>query len=107
MWKATVTSLSYHSLSKASENEATEQLPCRKVPKLRSLLDEGFVVSFRALHDLDLCNVDLRLLLGDQQFLALRTAARHTCSAIFSMDPRPPLTSSMVDMMGMSLLERV
>lgn len=51
--------MTYHSLSKATKDEAAEKLPCRRVPKLRSLLHESFIVSFRALDDFDLCDIDL------------------------------------------------
>jgi len=36
------------------------------VPEWWGFLDQGFVVGFRALDDLDLCNIDLRKLLGQR-----------------------------------------
>jgi hypothetical protein len=51
--------MTYHGLSKAAQDEAAEELPCGRVPKLWSLFHQSLIVSFRAFHDLDLCNIGL------------------------------------------------
>jgi hypothetical protein len=51
--------MTYHSLGKASQDEAAEELPCCRVPKLWSLFHQSLIVGFRAFHDLDLCNIGL------------------------------------------------
>jgi hypothetical protein len=51
--------MAYHGLSKAAKDKATKELPCCPIPELWSLLDQGFVVRFGSLDDLDFCNIGL------------------------------------------------
>lgn len=99
--------MAYHGLGEATKKKTAEQLPCCRVPELRSLLDEGFVVGFGALDDLDLCNIGLRISIRQVIMLSNIRLWGHTESAIFSTVLFTPLTSSEGDMLKMSLLERM